>query len=132
MSANDPKQTWAGRDISATGREFHQAEPGAANFGQNSNKFLGVGCGALGFQAFSVSGRVMGSIMKNGVATHGLHRAYYVLQLDGRAKSGHRRLVDALRAGLQLKDRFPRCEIKVRATQTSTQSAELRQRTVLH
>ena len=74
----------------------------------------------------------MGSIMKNGVVTHGLHREYYVLQLDGRAKSGHRRLVDALRAGLQFKDQFPRCDIKVRATQTSTQTAELRQQTILH
>jgi len=29
------------------------------------------------------------------------------IRVDGRVKSQHRRLVDALRAGWQLKDRFP-------------------------
>ena len=67
--------------------------------------------------------------MKSGIATH---RGYYVLQIDGRAKSGHRRLVDALRAGLQLKDQFPYRDIKVRATQTSTKSVGVPQGTVLH
>jgi len=52
----------------------------------------------------------MGCLMKNDL----LHESY-VLQIDGRVKSSHRRFVDALRAGLHLKDRFPNRNIKVRA-----------------
>jgi hypothetical protein len=40
---------------------------------------------------------------------------YFVLQMDGRLKSQHRRFVDALRAGLLLRDRFRHRDIKVRA-----------------
>lgn len=55
--------------------------------------------------------------MKNAIATHSPHHEYFVLQIDGRTKSGHRRFIDALRAGLQLKDQFPQLNIKVRAMQ---------------
>jgi hypothetical protein len=55
--------------------------------------------------------------MKNIGISPGLQHQYFVLQIDGRTKSGHRRLIDALRAGLQLKDQFPLHEIKVRALQ---------------
>jgi hypothetical protein len=56
-----------------------------------------------------------------------------VLQIDGRTKSGHRRFIDALRAGLQLKDQFPQRDIKVRAMQTTTDALEEAvQQTVLH
>jgi hypothetical protein len=65
----------------------------------------------------SVLGATMEGAMKNGVATHGLQHEYFVLQIDGRTKSGHRRFIDALRAGLQLKDQFPQHDIKVRAMQ---------------
>lgn len=51
---------------------------------------------------------------------------YYLVQIDGRTKSGHRRFIDALRAGLQLRDQFPRHDIKVRATDGAAQ------RLVLH
>lgn len=63
----------------------------------------------------------MGCHMKNAVATLGLRLPdeHYVIQIDGRVKSHHRRFVDALRAGLQLKDQFPQHDIKVRATQFS-------------
>jgi hypothetical protein len=44
----------------------------------------------------------------------------------GRTKSGHRRFIEALRAGLQLRDRFPHHDIKVRAIDEAVQ------RTVLH
>ena len=50
---------------------------------------------------------------------------YFLVQLDGRTKSGHRRFIDALRAGLQLRDQFPEHIVKVR-------SAELVQRPELH
>ena len=57
----------------------------------------------------------MGCLMKTDVTPHqGLHESY-VLQIDGRVKSSHRRFVDALRAGLQLRDQFPNHNIKVRA-----------------
>jgi hypothetical protein len=64
--------------------------------------------------------------MKNGIATHNLPQEYYVVQINGRTKSGHRRFVDALRAGLQLKDQFRQYEVRVRA------AAEVMQQTALH
>ena len=53
--------------------------------------------------------------MKNGSSGLQQHK-YFVVQIDGRTKSGHRRFVDALRAGLQLRDQFPQHDVKVRAT----------------
>jgi len=53
--------------------------------------------------------------MKNEIATHGnLSRAYFVLQINGRTDSIHRRYEDAVRAGLLLKNQFPHVAIKVR------------------
>jgi hypothetical protein len=71
----------------------------------------------------------MEGAMRNGIA--GQHE-YFVLQIDGRTKSGHRRFIDALRAGLQLKDQFPQHDIKVRATQKSGVLADVAPRPVLH
>jgi hypothetical protein len=56
--------------------------------------------------------RLMGCVMKDAIAAH---HEYFVLQMDGRAKSRYRRFVDALRAGLQLRDQFPQHDIKVRS-----------------
>ena len=42
-----------------------------------------------------------------------LSRDYYILQINGRFNSRHRRYEDALRAGLQLKYQFPHDDIKV-------------------
>jgi hypothetical protein len=56
--------------------------------------------------------------MKSTIANH-LPYEYYVVQIDGRAKSHHRRFVDALREGLQLKDQFPQHDIKVCSMQMS-------------
>jgi hypothetical protein len=50
---------------------------------------------------------------------------YYLVQIDGRTKSKHRRFIDALRVGLQLRDQFPAHIVKVR-------SAEMVRRPVLH
>jgi hypothetical protein len=55
--------------------------------------------------------------MKTDVTLHNPLHESYVLQIDGRVKSSHRRFLDALRAGLQLKDQFPGHNIKVRAVQ---------------
>jgi hypothetical protein len=70
--------------------------------------------------------------MKNGIAMLSLPHEYFVLKIDGRVESQHRRFIDALRAGLQLKDQFPQRDIKVRAMQTRASIAEIKQRTVLH
>lgn len=53
--------------------------------------------------------------MTNGSSGLQQHK-YFVVQIDGRTKSGHRRFIDALRAGLQLRDQFPQHDVKVRAT----------------
>jgi hypothetical protein len=66
----------------------------------------------------------MEGAMTNGSSSLQQHD-YYLVQLDGRTKSKHRRFIDALRVGLQLRDRFPAYIVKVR-------SAEMVQRTTLH
>jgi hypothetical protein len=43
----------------------------------------------------------------------------FVLQIDGHAKSAYRRLADALKAALRLKDQFPDHNVKVRAVAAS-------------
>jgi len=57
--------------------------------------------------------------MNLGVATHDLPDEYFVLQIDGRVRSGHRRFADALRAALLLRDQFPQHDVKVRAIETT-------------
>jgi len=70
--------------------------------------------------------------MKNGIATHSVPHECYVLRIDGRVNSTHRRFVDALRAGLQLKDQFPQHDIKVGVTQTRNSTEEKVQATLFH
>jgi hypothetical protein len=72
----------------------------------------------------------MGCLMTNGIATYGSRsHEYYVLQINGRVNSTHRRYGDAVRAGLLLKYRFPHDDIKV-CEITSTE--EVMQGSVLH
>ena len=59
-------------------------------------------------------GAIVGCLMKSVIATHNVPHERFVLQFDGRAKSGYRRVADALRAALRLKDEFPQHDIKVR------------------
>jgi hypothetical protein len=62
----------------------------------------------------NVSGLMMGCPMKNGIATNNnLSREYFVIQINGRTDSIHRRYEDAVRAGLLLKNQFPQVDIKV-------------------
>jgi hypothetical protein len=70
--------------------------------------------------------------MKNGIATYSLLHKRYVLRMDGRLSSTHRRFVEALRAGLQLKDRFPQHDIKVSVVQTGHSTEEVKQKPLLH
>ena len=53
--------------------------------------------------------------MKAVGATHKMNYEYFVLQIDGHAKSGYRRFTDALKAALRLEDQFPDHNVKVRA-----------------
>jgi hypothetical protein len=76
-----------------------------------------------------VSGLLMGCLMKNGIGTYSLPREYYVLQINGRVNSTHRRYEDALRAGLLLKYQFPCDDIKVCEINPTE---EVTQGTVLH
>ena len=64
--------------------------------------------------------------MKSTVAAY-LPDEHFVIRVDGRVKSHHRRFLDALREGLQLKDQFPQHELKVRAMNASGE-----QRAALH
>ena len=64
-------------------------------------------------------GATYGVFMKNGVTAHGPSHEYFVVKFDGRVKSGHRRFIDALRAGLLLRDQFPLHDVKVHAIQVS-------------
>ena len=55
----------------------------------------------------------MGCLMKNGIATHDSLSEYFVLQINGRTDSIHRRYEDAAKLGLLLKNQFPHIDIKV-------------------
>jgi hypothetical protein len=58
--------------------------------------------------------------MNSGIATSShLPYEYYVLQINGRVNSTHRRFEDALRAGLLLKYQFPHDDIKVYETNSA-------------
>jgi len=55
--------------------------------------------------------------MKNDITAHSLSDECFVIQIDGRTKSHHRRFLDALKAGLLLRDQFPGHDVKVRTVQ---------------
>ena len=68
--------------------------------------------------------------MKSGIATSSdLPHEYYVLQINGRINSTHRRFEDALRAGLLLKYQFPHDDVKVYETNSA---GEIKPETVFH
>ena len=72
----------------------------------------------------------MGYLMKNGIATsNSLSHDYFVLQINGRPSSLHRRYEDALRAGLLRRYQSPQDDIKVFQI-SSTEGSE--QDPVLH
>jgi hypothetical protein len=52
--------------------------------------------------------------MKSANAAH-LRDEHFVIRVDGRVKSHHRRFLDALREGLQLRDQFPQRDVKVQS-----------------
>jgi hypothetical protein len=58
---------------------------------------------------------LVGTFMKTANTAH-LTDEYFVIRVDGRVKSHHRRFLDALREGLQLRDQFPQHDVKVQST----------------
>jgi hypothetical protein len=71
-------------------------------------------------------GDLVGTFMKSAIAAH-LPDEQFVIRVDGRAKSNHRRFLDALREGLQLRDQFPQHDVKVQSM-----LADGQHRTALH
>ena len=65
--------------------------------------------------------------MKDDIAAHSLPDEYFVIQIDGREKSHHRRFLDALRAGLQLREQFPCYQVKLCAAQAKIKHREVMQ-----
>jgi len=61
---------------------------------------------------------LVGNPMKNAIADH-LPDEHFIIRVDGRVKSHHRRFLDALREGLQLRDQFPQHDVKVWSMQAS-------------
>lgn len=57
---------------------------------------------------------------------------YFILEMDGHARSTHRRFVDALKAGLQLKYEFPNHEIEVRGVAEGAPALDETQATAVH
>jgi hypothetical protein len=57
---------------------------------------------------------LVGTSMKSANAAH-LRDEHFVIRIDGRVKSHHRRFLDALREGLQLRDQFPQRDVKVQS-----------------
>ena len=63
---------------------------------------------------------LVGDSMKSAIAAH-LPDEHFVIRTDGRVKSHHRRFLDALREGLQLRDQFPQPDVKVQSMQAGSQ-----------
>jgi hypothetical protein len=94
---------------------------------KNQANLYDVGNAAEAFGLRSMCGSdVVGSPMKCAIAAH-LPDEHFVIRVDGRVKSRHRRFVDALREGLQLRDQFPQHDVKVQSMK-----ADGHQRTALH
>jgi hypothetical protein len=65
--------------------------------------------------------------MKDGIAALSLPDEYFVIQIDGRVKSHHHRFLDALRAGLRLREQFPHHDVKLRSAQAIIDRREVMQ-----
>ena len=87
-----------------------------------------VGNAAEAVGLWSMCGSDLGGEIpiRSAIAAH-LPDEHFVIRVDGRVKSHHRRFLDALREGLQLRDQFPQHDVKVESMQANGQ-----QRTALH
>ena len=70
--------------------------------------------------------------MKSSIAIQDQSEEFFVVRIDGRVNSSYRRFVDALKAGLQLRDQFPRHDIKVRAVTKGNHTVDEMQTTPAH
>jgi hypothetical protein len=62
--------------------------------------------------------------MKSGFTMQSLPEEFFVVRVDGHLNSSYRRFVDALRAGLLLKDQFPGHDVKVLSSQKLTRAKD--------
>jgi len=69
--------------------------------------------------------KIDGCSMKGAITTLVLPDEHFVVQVDGQARSEHRRFVGALIAGLLLRNEFPQHEVKVLEAETSGQAADV-------
>ena len=72
------------------------------------------------FSLIAAARLLMRCLMIAGV-TQNLTHKYFVVKFDGLVQSKHRRFVDAVRAGLELKDHFPQHDIKVDSLTDATE-----------
>jgi hypothetical protein len=63
---------------------------------------------------------LVGNRMKSAIEAY-LPDEHFIIRVDGRVKSHHRRFLDALREGLQLRDQFPQHDIKVQSVEADDQ-----------
>jgi hypothetical protein len=70
---------------------------------------------SIGIAALCYRGDGWGGIMKSSSAIQAQPEEFFVVRIDGHVNSSYRRFVDALKAGLRLRDQFPSRDIKVRA-----------------
>jgi hypothetical protein len=107
--------------------KYRSVAPKRANFCHESSYDFPVGNAAEAFGLRSMCGSdLVGNPMKSAIAAH-LPDEHFVIRVDGRVKSHHRRFLDALREGLQLRDQFPQHDVKVQSMKADGQ-----QRTALH
>jgi hypothetical protein len=99
----------------------HGFAPKRANFGHESS-YAVRGRDAAEASVFirCAAAIVVGNPMKSVIAAH-LPDEHFVIRVDGRVKSHHRRFLDALREGLQLRDQFPQHDVKVQSMQPDGQ-----------
>jgi hypothetical protein len=108
--------------------KYHAVAPNKRISETNQFRPKKVGNAAEHFGLRSMSRRrINGEILMKNAAAAGLPYEHYVVRVDGRIKSHHRRFVDALREGLNLRDQFPEHDIKVQVMQSGSE-----QKTSLH
>jgi hypothetical protein len=67
----------------------------------------------------------MGCPMKKAIEALRLSDEYFVVQVDGRPRSQHRRFMDALIAGLLLRNELAQHDVKVLEMETSTEAVDV-------
>jgi len=66
----------------------------------------------------------MGCLMKSAILTNVLRPESYILEIDGKIKSEYGIFAQALKAGLELKQKYPYSEVKVHDANEQTSCDE--------